>query len=290
MSINDLDRDHLRRELRAVDDLQRETLPSFRSALRRVFGDDDGSAEREQAQSALALGGLTRRNALRIGGITVLGGAVLAACGSSGSSGSTTSASSAATTMPEPSSTAASTTTMAPTTTVAPSTTTAAAAAMPMDVVILRTASSIEELAIAAYQTAIDSGLVKTAAIADAAKLFQEQHREHAKLFRAQTEAAGGQAFTMPNPAILAAIKPTIDALKDEMGVVALAFDLETVAAQTYQANVGTFTDIKLNQTIMSVGGVEARHAAVLAGVLKQMQVPAAFQRTDKATPPGTGV
>lgn len=288
MSTNDLDRDHLRRELRAVDDLQRETLPSFRSALRRVFGETDGSAEREHAQSALALGGLSRRNVLRIGGITVLGSAVLAACGSSGSSSSATSAATTAMTEPPSTTAAASTTTMAPTTTIAPSTT--AAAAMPMDVVILRTASSIEELAIAAYQTAIDSGLVKTAAIADAAKLFQEQHREHAKLFRSQTEAAGGQAFTTPNPVILAAIKPTIDALKDEMGVVALAFDLETVAAQTYQANVGTFTDIKLNQTIMSVGGVEARHAAVLAGVLQQMQVPAAFQRTDKATPAGTGV
>lgn len=288
MSTNDLDRDHLRRELRAVDELQRDSLPSLRFALRRVFGDTATTAEHERAQSTLALGGLTRRNVLRIGGITVLGGAVLAACGSSGSSGSAPSG--ATTTMLDPTTTAAasSTTTMAPATTMAPSTT--AAAAMPMDIVILRTASSIEELAIAAYQTAIESGLVKTAAIADAAKLFQQQHREHAALFRSQTETAGGEAFTMPNPAILAAIKPTIDALKDEMGVVALAFDLETVAAQTYQANVGTFTDVKLNQTIMSVGGVEARHAAVLAGVLQQMPVPAAFQATAKATPPGTGV
>ena len=33
-------------------------------------------------------------------------------------------------------------------------------------------------------------------------------------------------------------IQPTIDGLKDEMGIVALAYDLEVVAAQTYQSNV----------------------------------------------------
>ena len=148
----------------------------------------------------------------------------------------------------------------------------------------------------AAYQTAIDSGLVKTAAIADAAKLFQSQHKEHSASFQAATKAAGGEPFTMANPAVLAAIKPMVDALKDEQGVVALAFELETAAAQSYQSYVGTFTDPKLNPAIMAVGGVEARHAAVLAQVLNSlgdtsaMPVPAAFQVTDKAVMAGTGV
>ena len=230
-------------------------------------------------QSAAVIGGLSRRNVLRIGGVTLLGGAVMAACGSSATKAATTTSGGASTSLAP--------TTAAPTT--AGATTTVAAMATG-DALILRTASSIEELAVAAYQTAIDSGLVKTAAIADAAKLFQAQHREHSALFQAQTKAAGGTPFTQPNPAILAAIKPTIDALKDELGIVALAFELETVAAQTYQSNVGTFTDLKLNAAIMTVGGVEARHAAVLAGVLKQGQVPKAFQVTDKATKPGTGV
>ena len=164
------------------------------------------------------------------------------------------------------------------------------------DVTILRTASSIEELAVAAYQTAIDSGLVKTAAIADAAKLFQSQHKEHSASFQAATKAAGGQPFTMPNPVVLAAIKPMVDALKDEKGVVALAFQLETAAAQSYQSYVGAFTDPKLNPAIMAVGGVEARHAAVLSQVLNSlgdtstMPVPKAFQVTDNAVMAGTGV
>jgi rubrerythrin len=272
----DLPNDQIRRELREIDDLQQSSLPGFRSALRRLFGD---AGHTEAEQSAAVIGGLSRRNVLRIGGVTLLGGAVMAACGSSGTKVTSTTAGAATSLAPI---------TGAPTT--AGATTTAAAMAAGGDALILRTASSIEELAVAAYQIAIDSGLVKTAAIADAAKLFQAQHKEHSALFQAQTKAAGGAPFTQPNPAILAAIKPTIDALKDEMGIVALAFDLETVAAQTYQANVGTFTDLKLNAAIMTVGGVEARHAAVLAGVLKQGQVPKAFQVTDKATKPGTGV
>jgi hypothetical protein len=71
---------------------------------------------------------------------------------------------------------------------------------------------------------------------------------------------------------------------------VALALDLETIAAQTYQSNVAMFGDAKLNAAIMSVGGVEARHAAILAGVLGQPPVPKAFQVTDKAVAAGTGV
>ena len=158
------------------------------------------------------------------------------------------------------------------------------------DVTILRTASSIEELAVAAYQTAIDSGLVKTPAVGDAAKLFQAQHKEHSALFQAATKQAGGEPFTMANPAILAAIKPTIDGLKDEAGVLALALQLEMVAAETYQADVGTFKDPNLNAAIMTVGGVEARHAALLRTVLMQTPVPKAFQVTDMAVKPGTGV
>lgn len=274
MSDHDLPNDEIRRELREIDALQRSSMPGFGAAVRRLFGD---AAYSTADQSNAVLGGLSRRNVLRIGGVTILGGAVLAACGSSTAKSVSTSA-------------AAGTTARSTAVTEAGKSTTTAAAGATGDVLILRTASSIEELAVAVYQTAIDSGLVKTAAIGDAAKLFQAQHKEHSALFQAQTKAAGGTPFTMPNPAIFAAIKPAVAALKDEAGILALALELETVAAQTYQSNVGTFTDLKLNAAIMTVGGVEARHAAVLAGVLKQVQVPKAFQVTDKATKPGTGV
>jgi len=281
----DLNQDELRREAAATEVDHRAAMPRFRETLSRLFGGDSSMNEDDRARAVL---GMDRRGVLKLGGVVLLGGVVMAACGSDNSS----SASSATTSASTAGSTAATTATTA----AASAPTAAAAAAATGDVVILRTASSIEELAVAAYQTAINSGLVTTAAIADAAKLFQAQHMEHSAYFQAATKAAGGEPFTMANPAVLAAIQPMIAALKDEKGVVALAFELETAAAQSYQSYVGTFSDPKLNPAIMAVGGVEARHAAVLSQVLNSlgdtttMPVPKAFQVTDKAVMAGTGV
>ena len=52
-----------------------------------------------------------------------------------------------------------------------------------------------------------------------------------------------------------------------EVMQIQLAYDLETAAAETYQSAVGVVSDVTLNVALMSVGGVEARHAAVLASV-----------------------
>jgi hypothetical protein len=270
-SNSNINQDELRREAAEIEAEHRQAMPRFRDALSRVFSGESNASEDDRARAVI---GMDRRSLFKVGGVVLLGGAVMAACGSDNSSSSTATTAGAATA----------------------AATTAPAAAMTGDVTILRTASSIEELAVAAYQTAITSGLVKTQAIAAAAQLFQSQHREHSAQFQSATKAAGGEPFAQPNPVVLAAIKPMVDALADERGVVALAFELETAAAQSYQAYVGTFADAKLNKAIMAVGGVEARHAAVLAQVLNSlgdttvMPVPAAFQVTDKAIKSGTGV
>jgi Ferritin-like domain len=281
----EINQDELRREAASIDIDHRAAMPKLRDALARIFG---GGTELSEDDRAAAVLGMNRRSALKLGGVVLLGGAVMAACGSDNSNSSSATTGAATT--------GAATTGAATTAAAATTATTAAAAGASGDVTILRTASSLEELAVAAYQTAIDSGLVKTQAIADAAMLFQSQHKEHSASFQAATKAAGGEPFTMANPAVLAAIKPMVDALADEKGVVALAYELEVAAAESYQSYVGTFTDPKLNPAIMAVGGVEARHAAVLAQVLNSlgdtsaMPVPAAFQVTDKAVMAGTGV
>ena len=258
-----LSNDFVRREARASQDEHRHAMVRMREAIRRTFSRE--SSAPAAARSELALGGINRRRFLQFSGLTIAGAAVLAACGDDSDSGSSSSTDTDAMTG-------------------------GATTGGTTDVTILRTAQSLEELAINVYQIAIDSSLVTTAAVASAAMLFQEQHREHAELFSGATEQAGGKSFAEPNPAVLDMIQPTIDSLSDENGVVSLAFDLETVAAQTYQGDVGMFTDPTLNVAIMSVGGVEARHAAVLASVLGQDPVPVAFQVTDMAVPAGTGV
>lgn len=278
----DLDRDHLRRLARDAGRQQQEAMPLFRDAVSR-FLDQDGRTEEQT--SGVLLGGLSRRALFRVGGLTVAGAAILAACGSDSGAAATTAAPTTPTTMAP--------TTMVPDTTMAPGTT-MPATTMPMsmtgDVVLLRTASSLEYLAVAVYQTAIDSGLVTTTAVADAAMRFQDHHRDHAEFFVTATDKLGGQPFTDPNPAVLKALRPAIDALADEQGIITLALTLERAAAATYQSGVGNVDEVTLNAALMSVGGVEARHAAVLAGALGQPPVPAAYGTLDGAVTPGTGV
>jgi hypothetical protein len=265
-----MNQDNIRRAARASDVAHQQSMPAFTDAMNRFL---DREARTAEETSGVLLGGLTRRGLLRVGGFGIAGAAVLAACGSD-SKGSTTTA--AATPATNPMTTEVMTTD--------PMDGTA------MDIVLLRTASSIEHLAIAAYQIAIDSGLVTTAAVGDAAKLFQSHHVEHAAFFEAATKAAGGDPFTEANAAVLASLQPTIDGLSDEKGVLQLALDLERAAAATYQAGVGNVMDVALNKALMSVGGVEARHAAVLAGVLAQAAVPLSFGSPQGAVPVGTGV
>jgi hypothetical protein len=84
---------------------------------------------------------------------------------------------------------------------------------------------------------------------------------------------------------------PRITALKTEMDVIVLARDLENLAAATNQSTVGAYDNLAYNAASMSVGGVEARHAAVLNGVLKSDQFASkAFHVTTGAVAAGTGV
>jgi hypothetical protein len=155
-----------------------------------------------------------------------------------------------------------------------------------MDIVLLRTASSLEVLAVAAYQTAIASGLVTTPAIADAAALFQGHHDEHAASLQAQTSDLGGEPYTDPNPYLLAnVVGPAVAALVTENDIVAFARTLEDAAAQTYTYAAGVLSTPELRAALAAIGGVEARHRAVLDGVLGQPQVPDAFLPTTGRAP-----
>ena len=259
----DISNDFIRREAAASQAEHTSSMRSMRELVNRLFGDTNESGI---AKADFATGGLGRRKFLQIGGLTVATAAVFAACGSDDSDDGVASGAGAT------------------------DTTMGGAKGADGDIQILRTASSLEVLAVDVYQKAIDSGLVKTAAVADAAKLFQAQHKEHSELFQGATKKLGGEAFDKANPVVLQSLQGPIGALKDEKGVLELALMLEQAAAATYQSTVGAFKDATLNQAAMSVGGVEARHVAVLSSVLGQSPVPKAFQTKDGAVAAGTGV
>ncbi len=256
----DIPTDEVRRELRASQADHRATLRPFRELLLRTF-DRDRPAPQAVQREVLGLPG--RRQFLQVGGMSVAMTAVLAACGSDSQQGN----------VPESGERPTTTTTAEGTT---PTTDPALAG---IDVTLLRTASSLEALAIAAYQAAIDSGQVTTPAIADVAVLFQAQHEDHLGLLVATTEDLGGTPYEDPNPVLLEALQETIDAIPeaDELVIVQAAADLENVAAQTYAYAGGVLTTPELRAAIMSIGTTEARHLTLLKSVLEQEPVEFPF-------------
>ena len=237
-SIPDLNRDELRRELRALDADNKAAMPKWYDALRQIVGGGTKMTTDEKA-ALLGVPSPGRRSLFKLGGATIIGAAVLAACGDtdddsgSGQSGS--------------------------------SSTTAGDGGGEMDLALARTAASLEKLAVDTYQTGIDSGLVTTMAIADAATLFQSHHQDHLDALNAVIGDAGAEEVTEPNAAVFEAlIEPAVAAAKAEKDIVQIAFDLEAAAAQTYVFAGGELSTPTLRSTIMTIGGIEARHAAIL--------------------------
>lgn len=235
----DLNRDELRRELKAIDADNTAVMPKWYDALRQIIGGGHTMSTDEKA-ALLGVPSPGRRQLFKIGGATIMGAAVLAACSSDDDEGSPSNGDGGGTT-------------------------TTAAPDPAMDLPLARTAASLEKLAVDTYQTALDSGLVTTAAIAEAATLFQTHHQAHLDALNRAIKDLDGTEVTEPNEAVFRAlVEPAVAAATTEAALVSIALDLENAAAQTYAFAGGALTAPALRSTIMTIGGIEARHAAVL--------------------------
>lgn len=238
---DDLSNDEIRRRLHEVDRMNAAAMPQWRAGLRRLFGDERITTDERAA--ALGLPSMSRRDVFRIGGVSVLGVALLAACGSD--EDNTTASTAPATAAPD---------------TAAPATT---APEADLDLVLARTAASLEQLAIEAYGSA--APLITTPAVLAAATMFADHHQMHLDALNAVITGAGASAVTERNQAVYdALVKPAIEAAATETDAVMLALALEEAAAETYAFAGGALSTPELRSTIMTIGGVEARHAAVL--------------------------
>ena len=198
---------------------------------------------------------ISRRDALRVGGLSVFGAAFLAACGKQ--SGVVESSNILSEGVVPP--------------------TTALPAGIVTDVVLLRTAASLEYNAIDTYNAVLEGGLLTGdyAKLTDAVKRFRDDHQAHADAVNQLVVASGGKAHTCANsridtlyiqPAIaLVTAKDNPDMSKD---VIALAHALENLATQTYQGVVASLTSPSLRGDAIRIAQDEARHAVVLAQVL----------------------
>jgi hypothetical protein len=255
MSNNNLNHDEVRRHLRAIDTMNESAMPQWRNALSRIFGGDSNMTTDEKA-ALLGVPAPGRRDLFKMGGAAILGAAVLAACGSDKNDSAATTATTAA-----PGTTAGTT---APTSgSTMDTTATTDAGDGSMDLTLAKTAASLEKLAVDVYGTA--AALLTTPAVLDAAKMFAGHHQMHLDALNGVITGAGADAVTEQNAAVFnALIKPSLDTAKTETDALMIALALEEAAAQTYAFAGGALSTPALRSTIMTIGGVEARHATVL--------------------------
>ena len=137
------------------------------------------------------------------------------------------------------------------------------------DEVLLRTSSSLEHSLVGAYDAVLGLNVI-TPDAGTTVRLFRNHHAEHATFFEQSTRDIGGTPYTQPNSALQAnIIDPNLKAIaaagnhpEDLMWFV---YGLENVAASTFQSFAPTLHAPPLRGQVMSVGGVEARHASAAA-------------------------
>jgi hypothetical protein len=140
-----------------------------------------------------------------------------------------------------------------------------------MDVQMLQTAASIENLAVATYDTALTLDFIGGGSANAVVKAFvertKEQHQQHAEAFNAAATRLGGKAQDQPDPVLLGVVDNAKPSLTGPAQVVDLAIELEDGAAQTYVANTGTYANKNARSVAASIMGVEAQHVAILYAV-----------------------
>jgi rubrerythrin len=284
-------RDALRRALRDADAAQRTAMPGWRAALRQHFDRPD---EVDPRVTAALVGSPSRRNLLRLGGVAVLGTAVVA-CGGSEEEPEAHRAAETGDTVKPPD----------------PSTTTTLGAGPPTslndfqraqnaksNLSILRSAASVEYLAVDVYET-VGQDLAKFGlgpAESGLVTLFAEHHQAHADSLNAlaeqvsftdeEGEEVDGAPWEEANPYLLKdVVTPVLPSLITRQATLQFARDLENLAAGTYTEVTGLLTEIKFRKEMMNIGTVEARHAAAISIALGEDGAPTPFVNTKNRTP-----
>ena len=201
---------------------------------------------------------LGRRRFLAIGGASVATAALLAACGDDGGGDA-----------------GVARVGVAPSTTALPE-------AVVNDVVLLRTASSLERSVMAVYDHVLADAALLDPEYRDLVTRFREDHAAHAEQFEGLTTDAGGEPWTCSNTRFdevvvtpvmraisgaeatdtLPAREPSDDPKRD---VLNFAWGLESMVAATYQSFVPILSTPSLRVESITAGTHEARHAALMA-------------------------
>ncbi len=153
----------------------------------------------------------------------------------------------------------------------------AAGASSSGDVQILQTAASLENLAVSTYKTALTlpyiGGSSANPVVTKFAQVTMGQHVQHADAFNAAVKSLGGKAQSKPDPAFVPVVKKAVAGLgsatpaQGALGVVALALELENIAAETYVKDTSLAKKESNKALLASIMGIEAQHVATLLAV-----------------------
>jgi hypothetical protein len=145
------------------------------------------------------------------------------------------------------------------------------------DVQMLQTAASIEVLAVSTYGTAETlpyiGGSSANPVVSKFVSVTKSQHEQHLVAFNAALAKMGAKKQNKPDPAFVPVVNKAVASLsgasaaQGTAGVVALALELENIAAETYVNDVPNLKTSVHKALFASIMGVEAQHAAVLLAV-----------------------
>ena len=153
------------------------------------------------------------------------------------------------------------------------------------DVQILQTANSIENLAISTYKTALTlpyiGGSAANPVVTKFCQVTMGQHMQHDDAFSAAVKQLGGKAQNAPDPAFVPVVNKAVKSITaatpsaGALQVVALALELENIAAETYVKDTVLAKSTTNKALFASIMGIEAQHASVLLAVQALLQAGA---------------
>jgi hypothetical protein len=138
-----------------------------------------------------------------------------------------------------------------------------------LDVQVLQTAASLENLAVAAYETVLRLLASRgPAALGTFAATCRSQHIVHAAAFNAAAVRAGGAAQHAADPQLLARVHGDLTHPTDEPSAVSLLESLEDINAQSYTRYAVLASSATVREMFVSVAMDEAAHRAFLIAAL----------------------
>ena len=163
------------------------------------------------------------------------------------------------------------------------------------DLAVAAVAASLENLAVFAYSAGLAAATAgKLGAVPPAVATFattvKGQHTQHAAAWNGVLKANHKAAVTVTNPTLTPTVQADFAKVTDIAGLAELALTLETIAAETYQAETSMLKSSAAIGLSSSIQPVEMQHIAILYYVLGMYPgaqtssgTPLAFNPTSQA-------